>query len=331
VNPASGTEHRDLRWGVVVLAAGLGTRMLSTVPKVLHRLGGRPLVDHVLDLAVHATAPDRVVVVVGHGADQVTARIAPRGVRTCLQQPQLGTGDALRVGLGGFAEGSVDAVLVLSGDVPLLRPATLERLMTRLEAGAEAVLLSATLADPAAYGRVVRDADGGVLAIIEARDAGAEILAIAEVNAGVYAFRTPSLTTSLAGLGTDNAQGEYYLTDVVSDLRRRSLPVAAEVLEDPGEMAGVNSRQDLARVGAELNRRVLGRLMESGVTVVDPASTHVDATCSVGPDTVLEPGVVLRGGCIIGAGARIGANAVLDGARIAPGEVVPPLPYRSEP
>ena len=240
-------ESETLKWGVVVLAAGKGTRMRSDLPKVLHEVAGRPLIDWVLDLALASTAPEDVVVVVGHGADQVRARLAGRDIQTILQEPQLGTGDALRVALEGMADPLPKAVLVLSGDVPLLRPETIERLKGELE-GAAAVLLTAELGEPGSYGRVLRDPDGMVRAIVEAGDADPETLEVREVNAGVYAFRRAPLEDALAHLAPDNVQGEYYLTDVAAALGEQGLRVAPVRLEDPAEMQGVNTLADLETV-----------------------------------------------------------------------------------
>jgi len=238
---------------VVVLAAGKGTRMKSDLPKVLHEVSGRALLDCVLDLGESLTSADNIVVVVGHRADLVEDHLRGRGVRTAVQEPQLGTGDALRVAMQAAPVG--DIVVVLSGDVPLLRMVTLDRLVESVEDGAEAGLLTAVFPEPGAYGRVVRISGGGVRAIIEAKDADAETLALNEVNAGVYAFRRSSLESALASLKPDNAQGEYYLTDVIGWLTRRSLPVAATVLDDPGEMQGVNTRDDLLSVEKVLSHR----------------------------------------------------------------------------
>lgn len=319
----------ETTWGVAVLAAGQGTRMRSTVPKVLHHLEGRALVDWVLDLALGCAAPSSVAVVVGHGGERVAGHVRPRGVRVALQQPQLGTGDALRVALEALAEdGLPPAVLVLSGDVPLLRPETLRRLQVALEEGVAAVLLTARLDAPAAYGRVLRDEGGEVTAVVEARDASEDVLRVNEVNAGVYALRPGPVLEVLPELTADNRQGELYLTDLPPLLRRRGLAVRAVELDDPGEMTGVNSRVDLAAVAAILNRRTLERIMAAGVTVVDPATTRVESACIVEQDALLEPGVVLRGGCRVGRGARIGAHAVVDGVEVEPGEVVPPLSHR---
>ena len=315
------------RWAVAILAAGQGTRMHSEIPKVLHHLAGRPLIDHVIDLALGIARPHDIVVVVGHGAEAVREVVRERGVGDVLQEPQLGTGDALRVALEGLTDRPTDRILVLSGDVPLLRSETLELLTGAVVERTAAALLSAELDDPRSYGRIVRDADGMVREVVEARDADSDQLAIREVNAGVYAFDRGPLSVALAGLGTDNAQNEYYLTDVAAALRTRGLAVAAVRLDDPDEMQGVNTRADLARSGRVLNRRVIDALMDEGVSVRDPSTTWIDPRAVVGRDVVIEPGVVLRGFCHIGEGASIGANCVLDDAAVGAGERIPPLTY----
>jgi bifunctional UDP-N-acetylglucosamine pyrophosphorylase/glucosamine-1-phosphate N-acetyltransferase len=317
----------DTWWAVAILAAGKGTRMRSDLPKVLHQLAGRPLLDHVLDLGLAVARPHDVVVVVGHRAEAVRELVRDRGVSEALQEPQLGTGDALRVALEGLASRPSDRLLVLSGDVPLLRVRTVRVLAEAVERGAAAAVLTAELDEPGSYGRIVRGADGSVAEIVEAGDADPDQLRISEVNTGVYAFERARLASSLAALTSDNAQGEYYLTDVVADLRRRGLSVSAVLLDDPEEMQGVNSRADLATAARVLNRRVVDRLMADGVTVRDPRTTWVDPEAEIGSDTVVEPGVVVRGRCRIGAGAVIGANSVLDNAAVAAGEIVPPLTF----
>jgi len=301
--------------------------MFSDLPKVLHPLAGRPLVDHVIDLALGIARPHDVVVVVGHQADAVTRIVGERGVGVVLQEPQLGTGDALRVALEGLQNRPTDRILVLSGDVPLLRPGTLRRLTGAVEDGAAATLLSAVLDEPGVYGRVVRDPDGSVREVVEAGDADSSQLSIHEVNAGVYAFDRDSLNEALAGLGTDNAQNEYYLTDVAAALRAKGMAVAAVRLDEPEEMQGVNTRADLARAGGVLNRRVVNALMDAGVSIRDPETTWIDPRAVVRREVVIEPGVAVRGFCQIGEGASIGANCVLDDAVVGAGEVVPPLTY----
>jgi len=315
------------RWAVAILAAGQGTRMRSDLPKVLHELAGRPLLDHVVDLALTVARPHDVMVVIGHGAEAVRSRARDRGVSDVVQEPQLGTGDALRVALEALSDRPVDRVLVLSGDVPLLRHTTLRALMAATDAGAAAAVLTAELDEPGAYGRVLRAADGSVAEIIEAGDAVPEQLAVREVNAGVYAFDRAAVAEAVAALDTDNVQREFYLTDVAAALRRRGAEVIGVRLDDPREMQGINTRADLARAGHVLNEMVLEDLMEVGVNLRDPATTWVDPLAEVGRETVLEPGVVLKGRCRIGEGARIGANCVLDNAAVGDGETVPPLTY----
>jgi len=319
--------HDDTRWAVAILAAGQGTRMCSDLPKVLHHLAGRSLVDHVIDLALTLARPHDVVVVVGHQADSVARVVRDRGVSEVLQEPQLGTGDALRVALDGLRNRPTDRILVLSGDVPLLRFETIERLIGAVGDDTAAALLSAELDEPGTYGRVIRDTDGMVREVVEARDADDAQLSIREVNAGVYAFDRGPLTEALAALGTDNAQSEYYLTDVAAALRAGGRTVVPVRLDDPREMQGVNTRADLARAGRVLNEMVLNDLMTDGVSVRDPETTWVDPSAEIGREVILEPGVVVKGHCHIGRGAVIGANCVLDNAAVGRGERIPPLTY----
>lgn len=311
----------------VVLAAGEGKRMRSGLAKVLHRAAGRPLLDHVLaSLAPLAPAP--VVVVVGHLRQQVAEHLAGAEVVLAVQDPPRGTGDAVVCALPHLPrEGEV---LVVSGDVPLLTPATLEALVAaRRATGGAAVVATAVLGEGGAYGRVIRSApDGPVQAIVEARDATPDQLAVREVNSGTYLFEMSALRSALAALRPDNAQGEYYLTDVVAILARQGRVVAGAAMADPREMTGVNTRAELALVHGLLNQRVITELQAGGVTVLDPATTWVDADCRVGRDTVLEPGVHLRRGCVIGERCRIGAHAVLEGVTLAADEAVPPLRYQ---
>ncbi len=252
-------QRRTPNLMIVVLAAGKGTRMRSELPKVLHRAADQALIDHVLDLAERLTSPENIVVVVGHQAKRVEGHVRDRGVPTALQEPQLGTGDALRVAVEAHPGPADQTVVVLSGDVPLLREHSVRALLTELDGGNAAAVLTAVLDDPGAYGRIVRGPGQRVRAIVEARDADSETLAVREVNAGVYAFRRGPLDEALASLRPDNSQGEYYLTDVVAYLVDHGLGVAAVVLDDPGEMRGVNTVDDLAAVeraiGAALTSR----------------------------------------------------------------------------
>jgi bifunctional UDP-N-acetylglucosamine pyrophosphorylase/glucosamine-1-phosphate N-acetyltransferase len=295
---------------VVVLAAGEGKRFRSAVPKPLHRVAGRPLLWHVLAAAAPLKA-DRTVVVVGHGAEEVTAAaggfdLGP--VDFVVQADQRGTGDALAAALP-LLEGDGD-VMALSGDTPLVSTALLEGLLDAHRAArATATLLTATLDDPTGYGRVLRGEDGAVTGTVEERDATPEQRRLREVGTGMYVFRRPALD-GLAELRPDNDQGEYYLPDLVPLVLAGGGRVAtAEGPEE--EVRGVNDRVELAEAGAVLRRRLLERLMLGGVTVTDPATTFVDADVEVGQDTVLGPLTFLEAGTRVGSRCRLGPNVRL--------------------
>jgi bifunctional UDP-N-acetylglucosamine pyrophosphorylase/glucosamine-1-phosphate N-acetyltransferase len=312
----------------VVLAAGEGKRMRTRRAKVLHEAGGRALVDHVL-AALEPLAPSPIVVVVGHLRAQVEVHLAGRNVALAVQDPPRGTGDAVARALPLLREEG--QTLVVSGDVPLITSATLSALLElQRSRSAVAALATAVLPEPGDYGRIVRNQPGDVVAIVEARDTTVEQRGIREVNAGTYVFDLAALREAVPRLRPDNDQGECYLTDVVGILTAQGLRVAGLRLEDPAEMAGVNSRADLAEVHHLLNARCVHRLQEAGVTVLDPATTWVDADSTVGPDTVLEAGVHLRRRCVIGERCRIGAHSVLDGVTVPGGAVVAPLTFRRE-
>jgi bifunctional UDP-N-acetylglucosamine pyrophosphorylase/glucosamine-1-phosphate N-acetyltransferase len=318
-------DDESMPLSAMVLAAGEGKRLHSGRAKVLHEVGGVPLIDHVL-VALEPLHASPVVVVVGHLHEQVEAHLAGRRVDVVVQEPPRGTGDAVACALPRLPDEGV--VVVLSGDVPLITPETLNALVDRQRSrDAMAALATAVVPAPGPYGRVVRGAAGDVVAVVEAGDATEEQRALTEVNAGTYAFDLAALRAVLPRLRADNAQGEYYLTDVLGILAARGDPVAALVLDDPAEMAGVNSRADLAEVHRLLNTRVIRALQEKGVTVLDPATTWVEPSCTVGRDTVLEPGVNLRGGCAIGERCRIGANAVLAGVSVSDDAAIPPLSH----
>ena len=295
---------------IVLLAAGKGTRMKSAVPKVLHQACGLPLIEHVLR-AADALHPASTVVVVGHGADLVRAQVASRPtVSVVVQEPQLGTGHALLQAEPALA-GRTGTLVVLSGDVPLLRAETLDRLVqVHTAAGAAATVLTASVADPAGYGRIVRQ-DGAIASIVEHRDASAEVRAIREINSGIYAYDLEPLFGALRSIGSSNAQGEYYLPDLVRIYRGRGRVVETVTLDDPTEIFGVNSRRELAVVAARLRDRKHEELMDAGVTIVDPATTWIEPDVSIGPDTVLHPGVYLQGRTTIGSGCELQSNVRL--------------------
>jgi len=293
--------------------------MRSERPKPLHLLCGRPMVVHVLD-ALAEVAVDRVVVVVGHGAERVSKEVqayapAELAIEFVEQRVQRGTGDAVSVALTGFgAEDELEDgdILVLPGDTPLLRPPTIAALVrAHRQSGAAATLLTAVIDDPTGYGRVVRAKDDRVLRVVEQADADAEERAIHEVNTSIYCFRTSVVAPALRRITPENAQGEYYLTDIVEVLADAGYHVTSVVAEDPIETAGVNDRAQLAVAEAELRARTNERWMRRGVTMVDPEHTYVDAGVELAPDVTLFPGTILRGATVVGAGAEIGPNTHL--------------------
>ena len=289
---------------LVILAAGKGTRMKSRVPKPLHEAAGLPLIEHVLRIA-DALTPTSVVVIVGYGAEEVRARLAGRpGVQFALQEPQLGTGHALLQAEPAL-RGAAGTVVLLSGDVPLLRRETLQALVRRhTDSRAAATILTAMAANPAGYGRIERD-EGRISAIVEHKDASPAQREIREINSGIYAFDLPPLFDALREIGSANAQGEYYLPDLVKIYRRRGLPVETVTVADEREIMGVNSRKELAQVAAALRDNRNDELMEAGVTIVDPATTYIGSDVTIGQDTVIHPGVHLEGRTSIGSGCQI--------------------------
>jgi bifunctional UDP-N-acetylglucosamine pyrophosphorylase/glucosamine-1-phosphate N-acetyltransferase len=306
---------------LVILAAGKGTRMKSAEPKVLHRAAGLSLMEHVLR-AADTLAPTTIVVVVGHLANRVEEALGKRvGLRFAVQQPQLGTGHALLQAEPHLA-GQSGTVVLLSGDVPLLRPATLQALVeAHTSRGAAATVLTARVERPDGYGRVIRE-DGRIAAIVEDKDATPAERAIDEINSGIYAFALEPLFAALRSIGTANAQGEYYLPDLVKIYRQRGLAVETFSLADPREILGVNSRKELADVTAILRTRRNEELMESGVTLVDPESAWIGPDVTVGADTVIHPNVYLEGRTRIGSGCEIHAGVRIVDSTIDEGVVV---------
>jgi bifunctional UDP-N-acetylglucosamine pyrophosphorylase/glucosamine-1-phosphate N-acetyltransferase len=306
----------------VILAAGEGKRMRSARAKLLHELAGRPLVHYPVDLA-RAVGAAGTVVVTGHQGQAVRAVLADAPhLRFATQPAPRGTGDALAVARG-MIPATARAILVLSGDVPLLSPDTVATLLARHRATrAAATLLTFTPPDPTGYGRIIRagGSRGRVRAIVEERDATAAQRRVREANAGVYCFSPRRLWPALDRITPENDQGELYLTDVIARLVRAGLLVEAVPVTDPLEVAGVNDRRQLAELEAVVRGLTAARLMAEGVTVCDPATTYADVSVTVGRDTILEPGVRLAGRTVIGEGCRIGAGCQLTdvtlGARV---------------
>jgi bifunctional UDP-N-acetylglucosamine pyrophosphorylase/glucosamine-1-phosphate N-acetyltransferase len=289
---------------VVILAAGKGTRMKSSQPKVLHRVAGRSMIDYVLR-AAESLSPKTINLVVGHMKETLQQALSDRpGLRFVAQEPQLGTGHAL-LQTAPLLEGEKGVILLLSGDVPLLRRHTLTKLLARhQETGAAATVLTAVVEQPYGYGRIVRTR-AKIARIVEERDASPAQRKIQEINSGIFVFSIEPLFDALRGLATGNVQGEYYLTDLVSIFRRRNLGVETAVLDDPNEIRGINSRSELAEASRIVRQKKNEELMAAGVTIEDPATTFIDDDVEVGPDTVIHPGVYLEGKTAIGAACEI--------------------------
>jgi bifunctional UDP-N-acetylglucosamine pyrophosphorylase/glucosamine-1-phosphate N-acetyltransferase len=311
----------DTELVIIVLAAGQGTRMRSDLPKVLHPVGGRPLLGHVLEVA-QGLSPESIHVVYGHGGEALRSHFESQpGLNWCHQSPQLGTGHAVQQALPHIDPEAT--VLVLYGDVPLIRAKTLSALLERL-AGHGLSLLSVELADPSGYGRVLREPMGAVRRIVEHRDAQGPERAIAEVNTGILAARAGDLQRWLDGLDNANAQGEYYLTDCVAAAVQEGLVVSAMVCPDPQEVMGVNDKAQLAACERAYQRRQAERLMHSGVTLLDPGRIDVRGEVSVGRDVTLDIDVILEGEVSLGDGVHIGAHCIIRDTHISAGtELLP--------
>ncbi|PYR75785.1 MAG: bifunctional UDP-N-acetylglucosamine diphosphorylase/glucosamine-1-phosphate N-acetyltransferase GlmU [Acidobacteria bacterium] len=306
---------------VVILAAGQGTRMKSKLPKVLHPLAGRPLIEHVLRTA-NAVSPATVTLIVGHAADLVRERLGSRpNTGFALQEPQLGTAHALQQAEARLA-GKSGTVVLLSGDVPLLSEATLRRLIeTHHGAGAAATVITAIVERPYGYGRIVRTR-GRIARIVEERDASPDVRQIREINSGIYAFDLAPLFDALRGIASQNAQGEFYLTDLIGIYRRRKLTVETLVVDNQQEIRGINSRSELAEVSRIVRQTKNEELMAAGVTIIDPATTYIDQNVEIGADTVIHPGVTIEGQSRIGAACEIHANVRIVDSEIADKTVI---------
>jgi bifunctional UDP-N-acetylglucosamine pyrophosphorylase/glucosamine-1-phosphate N-acetyltransferase len=307
----------------IILAAGQGKRMKSSLPKVAHLVLGKPVVWHVAH-AVRAAGIREMVFVLGYGRDKILPVVEAFGGKVAIQESQFGTGDAARCGLAELSAGA-SGVVVLCGDAPLLRPATIRALLAaRRRHGAPASVLTGVLEDPTGYGRIVRAEDGSVARIVEEKDANAALRKVREVNSGTYAFDRVFLERGLPRLSDVNAQREYYLTDLVLEALaegKRVVPVAAA---EPDEVRGINSRRELSEATRILLERKLDELMASGVTLVDPRRTYIETEVSVGQDTVIDPGVTLLGATRVGRGVRIQTGCVVDGSAISDGVELKP-------
>ena len=304
---------------IVILAAGQGTRMRSAFPKVLHPIAARPMLEHVLD-AAYALSPAQVHVVVGHGAELVRERLAAHEVNWVMQDRQLGTGHAVLQAMPGVPDDTL--VLVLYGDVPLIRPATCQKLVDAL-GHTDLALLSVELAEPRGYGRILRAEDGAVLGIREDKDCTPEQRTICEGNTGLMAVRARALRAWLGNLSAENAQGEYYLTDVVGMAAQAGGAVALKAT-DEHEVAGVNSRAQLAALERVYQAHQAQVLMDEGVTLADPARLDVRGRVTAARDVFIDVNVLLEGEVVLAPNVRIGAGCVLKDVVLAAGVEIRP-------
>ncbi|WP_172199330.1 bifunctional UDP-N-acetylglucosamine diphosphorylase/glucosamine-1-phosphate N-acetyltransferase GlmU [Saccharibacillus qingshengii] len=304
----------------IVLAAGKGKRMKSKLYKVLHPVCGKPMVGHVVD-TVRRTNSERTVVIVGHGAEEVKSYLGDQA-DYALQAEQLGTGHAVRQAeeLLGKEEGTT---ILICGDTPLVRAETIEAMIALHEGeGAAATILTAVPEDPTGLGRIIRGEDGGVLRIVEQKDCSPEENAVKEINTGTYCFDNRKLFEALAKVTNENAQGEYYITDVIGILQGEGEKIAAYATQDLTESIGVNDRVVLSQAEAAMRERIVRGHMLGGVTVIDPSSTYIGADVQIGSDTVLYPGTVIKGQTVIGEDCTIGPNSEIENAEIGDGTSV---------
>ncbi len=306
---------------IVILAAGKGTRMYSDKPKVLHALAGKPLVQHVLDCAT-SLQPQQVCVVYGHGGDSVPQAMRQYSAKFVIQEPQLGTGHAVQQALPHLNDGS--KTLVLYGDVPLIQHSTLHQMQ---QAGEGLVLLTVNLDNPTGYGRIVRDAEGDVQCIVEQKDASPEQLKIKEVNTGILLAPTAQLREWLGRLGNNNAQGEYYLTDIVAMAVQQGMKVHTVQPAQRWEVEGINNKMQLATLERVWQQEVAGKLMAQGVTLADPERIDVRGELSCGRDVEIDVGCIFEGKVSLGDRVKIGAYSVIHNATIAQGTQIAPYSH----
>lgn len=326
--PSNREPGTNDKFAVAILAAGKGTRLKSRHPKVLHQIGGKPLLGHVIASAAQVVAPHDVFAIVGHEAERVQQSLCSTGVQFVLQAEQRGTGHAIMMARPALV--SYDLFLVLSGDVPLIRPETIRQVRDfHLRSGAAMTILTAEPPDPTGYGRIIRDKQNGQLtdivgAIVEQKSANEEQLKVREINSGIYAFSSRALFAHLDKLTTDNPHQEFYLTDMADILTRAGEKVVAVRAEDSTEVLGINTRADLARLDILMRRRKNDELMASGVTLFQPDTCIIDADVSVEPDTILEPFTQLLGRTKIGRDCRIASYSVLTDSQLGDNVTVKP-------
>jgi bifunctional UDP-N-acetylglucosamine pyrophosphorylase/glucosamine-1-phosphate N-acetyltransferase len=305
---------------VVILAAGKGTRLKSSLAKVLHQAGGRPLVESAVRACLHL-APKKILAIVGHQAEQVTAVVEPLGVESVLQQPQNGTGHAMLV--AKRAIGNAKIVVVLPGDAPLIRTETLKSLIhTHRSGNAAATILSAVVSDPSGYGRILRKSENNVAAIVEESQLTPDQRELNEINSSIYCFSVDKLWPALAQVRPENKHREIYLTDAIAVLASKGETVLAQIAPDPREALGCNTRADLAEVDAIFRERKRNELMDAGVTIQLPETVLIGPDVTVGEDTIIEPGVQLLGKTKIGFHCTIRTGSILNNAILGDGVTV---------
>jgi len=306
----------------IILAAGKGTRMKSNLVKVMHPLAGAPLISYPVAVARQALAT-RIVVVVGHQADAVRSFFSGQeDIAFALQEEQNGTGHAVACA-APLLSGTGGRVLILCGDVPLIRPATIRDMLAVHErSGATVTVLTTCPENPFGYGRILKNDSGGVIGIVEEKDADPDQKAIREINSGIYCVESSFLFDAVARLTSDNAQGEYYLTDIIRRAVEQGLTCEAHAIDDPVEVMGINDRVQLAEAESVMRRRINETLMRDGVTIRDPAATYIDADTVIGRDSVIHPSVHISGATVIGEGCVIEPSAVIRGCRIGSGVTV---------
>lgn len=301
---------------IVILAAGLGTRMKSRKAKVLHQAGGKALVEHVVDSALELTTPESIIVVVGHQAAAVESLLASRGVRFALQAEQKGTGHALKCCEAALTH-RTGKLVVLYGDTPLLRAETVRKLISlQSTPGTAAAAITTVLDDPHGYGRIIRDEKGAMVAVVEEKAATAEQKKIREINAGIYCFDAGMLWQYIGSIGTNNPAGEYYLTDMVEILNGAGQRVLPMVVEDSSELLGINTRLELAVVDRVVRERKVRQLMLDGVTIEKPETVTIDMQVTIGPDSIIEAFARILGDTVIGSDCRVGACSIIESSRL---------------
>lgn len=311
---------------VLILAAGKGERMRSKLPKVLHPLGGRPILSYVLETS-RSLKPASITVVVGHGADEVKKAVKDPRIRWVLQRRQRGTADAVRAAwekCGSFR----GPLYILCGDVPLLKAETLAKMREAFEKSAPALtLLTATLRNPIGYGRVIRNGTGRVSRIVEEREATDEERAVREINTGIYLVQAEEILAALKRIGPSAVRKEYYLTDLVGELAGEGRPVEAVAVEDPEECLGINSREELAAAEGRLQQRIRERWMRRGVSLRDPDSIWIGPDVVFEPDVLVHRGAILEGACRVGRGAEVLPYSVIESSRIGRGARIGPFSH----